>query len=758
MAGKSYSTQETIYNTETSVSSFSVIADGGVTASCNGLSFTLDKGDAVGIIDLLSSTYLLDYTTSRNTMVIPYPFQLAQFSIDWCKKGKEYAYLFTCSACRQISRLLKSFEAQKEKCGALYDFSKSIYDQYIEICRKNALIVRSLPGDGILPFEEDQPIPSWIPGYYDSLKVSLAQKTKNPLFLDPGFQFGLLGKVAEDVNIILSVAEGQHEYVSHSCQYLIADNHMDLLDILTSIYPKLIKTNPVDAAQIQSLVETLLERTSSCAEINRELIDTRRNEWQSMIALYESSSDTAEEVTPVSDEISQELMTSLSTILDYSGADEALRSSFTELLAAYKAMPDRTSTEDDDRRLRSSLTEKFYRLYTGVVEHALESGMVPVIPRMFLYFGYVDPDLAGMENARLLYRMADQIGSMVGDNVHTFFDWLTMILEGEVEPCRNEFDMDYGESLRESKAAGKITEEEFKKLLEDRHEKMLFELHNFFVSANKITYGKIATFCPVLSEHDVIRNLDEIVMTKKKIQDALDKIRSYDFSAYFHQTILSNPGGGITKEYYHVEILPNFILMPNIGFRPVMWQEIEGRKRTSPARMALSIFQLEDPSKLINRLTAEYRWEMCKREQGARWNDVTEASLTSEYFDYVQFYKKNIDLSQDAKDKIRITLQKAKNSYKEMFVYDYNSWIQFEGNGSPRLNKVARAILFRYCPFREEIRENLATNPLYSDMLNKYKILNGQKVHHITGVISKIKACGTAVPQELFDEEAFLNM
>ncbi len=757
MAGKSYNINDMIYDTEKTVRSFSVIAEGSVTASLNGLTFSLDKGDAVGILDLLSSTYLMDYQAVKNTMVIPYPYALSQFSTEWCHKGKEYAYLFTCSACRQVARLLNAFTLQQDECKELYAFSKYVYDKYTDICRKNALIVRSLPGDGIVPYEAEQPLPSWIVPYYESLKTSVSQKTKNPLFTDPGFQYGLLGKASEDANNILSASEGQYEYLTGAGALLIAENRMDLLDILTSIYSKVIKANPDDAATLRDLTDSIFEKASSLPEVNEELIAARLKEWQSMIALYESGSDQKEEA-PVSDELSKELSTSLQVILDYSGVAEEVRTAFTDSLSAYKIMPDRTSTEDDDRRLRANLTDKFYRIYEGVVEHALKDSSIPTIPRMFLYFGYVDAELAGMDNARLLYRMADQIPVMTGDNVFPFFEWLKKILNGEAEPCRNEFDMDYGEALRESKTSGRISEEEYKNMLEDRHEKMLFELHNFFMSANKITYGKITTFCPVFSEHDVIRNLDEIVMTRQKVKEALDTIRSYDFSAYFHQAIISNPGGGISKEYYHVEILPNFILMPNIGFRPVMWQEIEGRKRTTPARMALSIFQLENPNKLINRLTAEYRWEMCKREQGSRWNDVTEASLTSEYFDYVQFYKKNNDLSQDAKEKMRINLQKAKNSYKEMFVMDYDSWIMFEGNGSPRLNKVARTILFRYCPFPAKIRENLGTNPLYGDMLNKYRILNGQKVHHIAGVISKIKACGTAVPQELFDEEAFLKM
>ena len=64
---------------------------------------------------------------------------------------------------------------------------------------------------------------------------------------------------------------------------------------------------------------------------------------------------------------------------------------------------------------------------------------------------------------------------------------------------------------------------------------------------------------------------------------------------------------------------------------------------------------------------------MCKRIQGSRWNDISDSSLTSEYFDYIQFYRKNHDLSADAKERIKNRLQKAKNSYKEMYDNDYDN-------------------------------------------------------------------------------------
>jgi hypothetical protein len=188
-----------------------------------------------------------------------------------------------------------------------------------------------------------------------------------------------------------------------------------------------------------------------------------------------------------------------------------------------------------------------------------------------------------------------------------------------------------------------------------------------------------------------------------------------------------------------------------------MWQEIEGRKRTTPARMMLSIFHMEDLTETLVRLTGDYRWEMCKRIQGARWNDVSEPSLTSEYFDYIQFYKKNRDLSTDAKDKIKLAMQKAKNSFKEMFIKDYSTWVLYEGAGSPRMNKISRTILFTYCPFTKEVRNRLKANPLYSEMMERYDIKLSQKLHHYDNLFQKLKNQNIPVPQELREQREYLE-
>lgn len=222
--------------------------------------------------------------------------------------------------------------------------------------------------------------------------------------------------------------------------------------------------------------------------------------------------------------------------------------------------------------------------------------------------------------------------------------------------------------------------------------------------------------------------------------------------------IFSDPAHGVNKELIQKEILPDFILMPNIGTRAMMWQETAGLKRDTSARFVFSILTAANLEEMMLTVCGRYRWEICRKIQGMRWNDITERSLTSEYCDYIQFYRKNHELSVDAKDKIKNALTRAKNNYREVFVMDYISWIRYESNGSFRLNKIARDIIFRYCPFNREIRDSLTENPMYQDIFSKYRIQMERKVRHMKAFTDKyVKSGGTMTPEledalEFFDK------
>jgi hypothetical protein len=195
--------------------------------------------------------------------------------------------------------------------------------------------------------------------------------------------------------------------------------------------------------------------------------------------------------------------------------------------------------------------------------------------------------------------------------------------------------------------------------------------------------------------------------------------------------------------------------MPNVGIRGTVWQEIEGKKRKTAARMFAPLFLEADLKGLMMRLVGEFRWDMCKRIQGIRWNDITSPSLTSEYSDFLQFYKNSKELSIEAREDIKLELIRARNIYKNVFVANYAEWIQYESNGSPRLNKVALRLMITYCPFSPEIQTNLAQHPRYTELLARQKHIKKKRVQQLNNLIQRCRRNGYAVPQEILDELEF---
>lgn len=452
------------------------------------------------------------------------------------------------------------------------------------------------------------------------------------------------------------------------------------------------------------------------------------------------------------------LKNSLDIILTYVKAEPEFAGTFRTLITDYRLLPDRNSEEPAAKKIRQDITSMYFELYKSCFLRASKSKFIPLPVSMFLYFGYVDENLAGSENAEFLAHLAKYLGSTPHTNVYTFYDWLLAILHGEKEPSRNEFDMDYTDYIHRQKVTGTITAEEELVLMKDNLAKVDYEFANMFPAVTKITFGRIASFCPVFSDHNLLKKPGSSFVTADFISRSLVQLESVDYSLFYREYTYSNTEANIPKELFHKRVLPDFILVPGIGMRSIMWQEIEGKRRSTPARFIMPIFYLDDAYTSILHLSAEYRWEMCKRVQGARWNDLSERSLTSEYFDYIQFYRKNHDLSQDAKESIKTGLRKVRGSFKEMFIRDYISYILFESTGSPRLTKPARSILFTYCTFSKEVRDRLTTNPIYKEMLDRLEIKQAQKLHKYDLLVKRVENAGKPLPEELLEEGRYLSM
>lgn len=460
----------------------------------------------------------------------------------------------------------------------------------------------------------------------------------------------------------------------------------------------------------------------------------------------------------IEDEPEEERGDYLTQILAYSRYDEEKGRIFRGQLEEYKNLPDILSTSDDVRKLRRQMSQAFYEIYELAFWRSVEEEKVPVAIKMFLNFGLVDERLAGEDNASSLHDLTDELYRCKADNVFTMYEWLKSILSGENEPCRNEFDLDYTAYLNELKKTGKISVEEQKRMAGDLREKVQYEMHNMFVSTNRATYGKISTFCPILCEHDIINSVENMLVTAEKINEAIDAIRRIDFSLFYREVAFSAPEKDINREMIQKEVLPNVILMPNAGSKAMMWQETAGIKKDTPARFVFPIMTVADVGEMMIEVSGRFRWEMCRKIQGVRWNDITEPSLTSEYNDYIQYYRKNHELSAEAREKVKNALYKAKNNFREVFVKDYQNWIKYESRGSFRLNKVSRDIIFRYCPFSKEVRKALVANPMYRDIFEKYEILKGRKIRHVELWYDRYQKKGGEITPELQINREFYEL
>ena len=452
-----------------------------------------------------------------------------------------------------------------------------------------------------------------------------------------------------------------------------------------------------------------------------------------------------------------QIKNALSTILAFADTDRETGEAFARDIKKFMKCPDKTEKSDEMRRLRMNITQTFYKIYEAAFFKSLKTSDLPAEVKMFFLFGFVDENLAGADNTAMLYKCALLWEDDPNGRVLPAYDWLKKIYRGEVPPSKDEFENDWPEHLKEEVRQGNMKQNEADKLLNDFRAMASFELNNMMTSANKMTYGSIFSFIPAFYAEAVSRPLENCLASTERVTQALNRVRSIDYSCFYRPTFATYPDFKINRFEYDLEVLPYIVLMPNYGSRGVMWQEIEGRKRTTPAHMVLSILHSEDLDDTMVKMCAQFRWEMCKRIQGVHYSDISDPSLTSEYCNYLQFYKKNSTLSADMKEKVKTVLKRCGNNYRNVFSSEYELYIKNESEGLPRLNKVAREILFKYCTLSKQYRDNLLINPQYKPLIERWTVLQKDKKRTLDLFARKILTMTDKLPEEVSIQNEFLK-
>ena len=437
-------------------------------------------------------------------------------------------------------------------------------------------------------------------------------------------------------------------------------------------------------------------------------------------------------------ELPQELENSLEKILKYCNCSQDTIDSFNKRLGQFRALKDKTSTDSEVRELRASITNDFFILYEEAFKRAAKENQCPKLINMFINFGYMDERLLTKEQTISLYRLCDKEYACSDYSIYNAKGWLEQIYKNQKDPSINDFGLDYSDVFRDMKRRKIVTDKDKPAYDADYNAKTNFEINSMLKTNQKVCHGQMSSYFPILHKDIITRELDKAVVTPTKIANAIDNLLATDFSIFYREIWYKNELKGIEKEPIMKEIRPDIIIVPTFGSRGSMWQEITGRSRNTPGRFIIPAFTDENVSDIVLKLIGAFRWELCRTMMGVSWNDITEKSLTSEYTDYIQFYKKNHDLSEDAKEKIKVQIQKNRNMMKDIFTSDYDTWINYESKGILRLNKIARSILFRYCPLPKEIREGLSKQPAFSDLAMQLNSSRAKTAKSLSGKYTKM--------------------
>lgn len=730
---------------------------------------TLGTGSVVGFMLGLSDEYVCDYVAAEDSLIASYKYESPEDYKAIFREQPKYCYAFLHAAIKQYRTISEICKELEESAKEISDFIAKQYSDYEIHCAQAEFDMKEVEVAGLTENYEPEPIRSWELGYFSDL-VEMPEKMLRYFFSEKeDLTIGVILQMAEIMCRMIANMDALKEYLQNAKERLLCEDE-DLLELWYDLAMKYaqIGENAEKADRRVTELEAFLKKTGFYEDA---VIEERLAYYKSMNFLdyvQNHQSDAMEidenEDGEVAEVLTREqiLKTDFATyIMKYAGYEQPQIDECKQLIAEYELIAEVQDYTPEMQKTRRSLTKVFYEIYEKAFLRAVHARSIPVVMKLFFNFGVLDLQMAGEDHLDELMAVSElldnqwkeqKMGDAAGENfchVYSAYQWLCLIYRGEKEPSKNEFDIDYTGHLLEMRKNHEITREEENALKRDQLKKVEFEIRNMFMTNNRITYGRITTFCPVLHRKDFMRSIDQLIVSTMTINAAVDEIRELDYSCFYREVFFASPKYGIDRTEIMKEVLPDVILMPNIGSRAMMWQETAGVKKDTPARFVFPVMITNELSDMMLETIGRYRWEICRKILGVRWNDIREKSLTSEFYDYIQFYRKNRDLSQQAKERVKADLVHAKNNYREVFVADYVSWMKYESQGNFRLNKVSRRIISEYVPFKAEVRKKLEENPMYKELFTKSNIIASRKREKEKVLFDRYIAAGGAITPEL---------
>lgn len=747
------------------VTEIGLVIKGRVRVHAEGINLVIGSGNFLGLCDLLNQVHSVTYTADTNLVVYSFPASNLNATIRaLMKANKDYAPLMVSTLSKYIRDLSKILEELEETSNTVWQFLKDAYQSYLELGRKTGAKTTAIRSIEELEVRDEQEtvdfdlveyyracagLPSEIQKAYFGCSAMI---TSRHILEQVELVRSLLKQCRKDAQYLKSLAgplvlDTRSLYVSVLQQATMLQHAGESISDVTSLFDDVID-------RINSLEDLLSERAGIELDIDHEFME------EAYFGLLSGGSSTgASGTADIDGELAlveetyvsiDELEGALDQILDYSELESEKAMQLRSDIEAFAALSDKFSTEDDARNLRRSIVKVYYELYHKVFIRDFQSREdTPVVIDLFLRYGFLSEKLVSEEIQEELLSL-DATHSGIGScKVYDMKEWLTLVLRGEKEPSKSEFDMDYDENLRDMRKTGQITAEQQQVMAKDLKAKLAYEIQNMFRTNHRIVFGQVSAFVPFLFTEACSTSISRSYLSKDRINAAVQRLLHIDYSVFYRESLYAKEGSPFAKEYIQEEVFPDIIVLPIYGNKTVMWQELSGRRRNSKGRFLLPAFMEGDLDSEMVKLFGRFRWELCRTIQGASWNNVQIKSLTSEYCDFVQFYRKNRDLSEDKKEKLKLQIQKCRNNTREVFVLDYENWIKHEAQGGLCLSKPVREILATYCPFVKEMREKVSEQPMFRDAMARFNRERGKRTKDYELKFKVWEKDGVEIPPEV---------
>lgn len=417
-------------------------------------------------------------------------------------------------------------------------------------------------------------------------------------------------------------------------------------------------------------------------------------------------------------------------------------------------------SDDDIRKLRRRVGLQYWEVFErAMLKHLKKRAELPKYMRLFFDYGFMDETQLEPEQLSTLANASYGKGDPWLP-VYTVTEWLTAIYERRVATSVSEMGLTFFETLRQdptNRDKKWRRESDLPPEVNSPEARVKFEIKEMLQMNCRLCSGNISSHLNLLTRHQITQPLTKVIVTKDIVVEEAKKILRTDFGAFHREVLYTNEAMNIQREFIQVQITPNIVLVPSIGTVIQFWQDREGNDRMSRGRLIAPIMATAELPTMLLRAIGTYRWEMCKTTMGPDWNNISVSSLTSDYTDYVQFFYKSKELSEEIKEKLTEDMKRFRDD-RARFVNDYSVYMRFESDGSQRMNRVARKIFTKHVPFAKEIRERLLKLPSYTDVVQKSINIRRKKANELTPRYTKYERENKSLPVELVETRKFFNM